>query len=460
MRPSDIPRTTSFRLALLFLALFGAASLVLFGFLYWQTVVYLGSRTDEWLDRETAGFSTVAISSLAARLDSRAGTAVSAQRPFALFDASGAHLAGNAIPLPTPNGGPLPGPPLDQPFDFALTVGGEMVWFRGMVHRMPSGELLLISQDVDEMNEFHEVLVGAMASGGVLVLIVGLAGAVVTGTGALRHIDAVTRAIERIVNGNLAERLPRQGSGGDLDRLVQVVNGMLDDIERLMHEVKGVCDNIAHDLRTPLTRLLAGLERASRRATSTEAYAAAVDEAVVEIKGVLDTFNALMRISEAEDGARRAGFTTLDLASVAADVVEFYDPLAEAKEIALVFETDGPASLAGDPSLLFEAIGNLVDNAVKFTPSGGRITVRAFHGTKGPGVSVTDTGPGIPMEEREAVQRRFYRAEKSRHTPGTGLGLSLVAAVSRLHGLALSIDDARPGCRVTLSQTGGTGLSS
>jgi signal transduction histidine kinase len=254
----------------------------------------------------------------------------------------------------------------------------------------------------------------------------------------------------------LAERLPTRGTAGDLDRLVDVVNGMLDDIERLMHEVKGASDGIAHDLRTPLTRLLAGLERAGRRAASVEEYATAIDEATVETKAVLSTFGAMLRISEVEDGARRTGFKTLDLAAIAADVTEFYEPLAEGKGVSfsLKDESGGSAKMAGDPSLLFEAIGNLVDNAIKFTPSGGRVTLRVFRENEKRGIIVTDTGRGIPAEECGAVLRRFYRAEWSRHTAGSGLGLSLVAAIARLHGLDLVIEDAKPGCRVTLRREG------
>jgi signal transduction histidine kinase len=280
---------------------------------------------------------------------------------------------------------------------------------------------------------------------------IGLAGAAVVGAGAVSRIDGVTRAIERIVNGDLSERLPGGGTGGDLGRLILVVNRMLDQIERLMREVKGVTEDIAHDLRTPLTRLLAGLERTRRRSLSADAYAVAVDEAIAETTGILATFSALLRIAEIEDGARRAGFRTLDLNDVAADVAEFYEPLAEGKGISLSLQRAAtPAEMAGDPSLLFEAIGNLVDNAIKFTPSGGRVAIGTFNGGDQVSVEVRDTGPGIAEAEREAVLRRFYRAEKSRRTRGSGLGLSLVAAVARLHGLDLAIGDAVPGCRVRL----------
>jgi signal transduction histidine kinase len=205
-------------------------------------------------------------------------------------------------------------------------------------------------------------------------------------------------------------------------------------------------------LRTPPTRLLAGLERVRRRAASADEYEAAVDEAILEIKSLLKTFQAMLRISEVEDGARRAGFTTVDLRQVGADAVELYEPLAEAKGISLSLacETAVTPEMPGDPSLLFEAIGNLLDNAIKFTPSGGRVAVRILHAEGDLGITVSDTGPGIAPEEREAVLRRFYRAEKSRHTPGSGLGLSLVAAIARLHGVQLVIHDAAQGCCITL----------
>jgi signal transduction histidine kinase len=233
---------------------------------------------------------------------------------------------------------------------------------------------------------------------------------------------------------------------------MHMINGMLEEIERLMQEVKGVCDSIAHDLRTPLTRLLAGLERARRRARSTEEYAAAVDDAVVETRGLLRTFTSMLRISEVESGARRAGFASVDLARVLTDVVEFYEPIAEEKGI-ILHAGPSAATMPGDSNLLFEAVGNLVDNAIKFTPAGGRVRARAFAEVGRTGVEVIDTGPGIPQEERESVSQRFYRAEKSRNTPGTGLGLALVAAVARLHGMELVITDAMPGCRVTLTRS-------
>src|SRR3954452_6395139 len=446
VRLSDVWYTTSFRLALLFAGLFSAASLLLFGFIYWRTIDYVSGEVDSWLSRETAGSIVMPAADLERRLNARVAAQPDGRRPITLFGSNGKWLAGNRETLPSPLS------PDDQPFRLTLQRGGEAAPFRAMVHRLPASEILLIARDMRDIDQFREVLLGALLSGGAVALLLGLIGAAIIGAGTLGHIDGVTRTIERIVNGDLSQRLPSDGRGGDIDRLIQVVNRMLDEIERLMQEVKGVTEDIAHDLRTPLTRLLAGLERVRRRAASPTAYDAAIDDAIIETKGILVTFSALLRIAEVESGARRVGFGTLDLNAVAADVGELYDPVAEAKRISLLLEPSakGTAETAGDPSLLFEALSNLVDNAIKYSPSDSRVTLRVFDTRDRIGLEVSDTGPGIPQREREAVLRRFHRVEKSRSAPGNGLGLSLVAAVAKLHDLHLAIEDASPGCRVVL----------
>ena len=446
VRLSDLRHTTSFRLALLFAGLFGSASLFLFGFLYWQTTGYVSGEINDWLSRETASRATTPVAELESELRARVSVDPDARRPIALFGADGSWLAGSNAILPTPL------PQMDHPFRLTLQRAGEPAPFRAMAQRLPSGEILLVARDMRDINQFRERVLEALGSGGLVVLLLGMTGSLIIGAGALGRIDAVARAIERIVSGDLSQRLPSGGTGGDLDRLIQVVNRMLDEIERLMHEVKGVTEDIAHDLRTPLTRLLAGLERVRRRAASAAEYEAAVDEAIGETKSLLATFGALLRIAEVESGARRIGFRSLDLNTVAADVAEFYEPLAEGKGISLSLssEADGDTVIAGDPSLLFEAVGNLVDNAIKFTPAGRQVTLHVFAASGRLGIEVSDAGPGIPEDERAAVLRRFHRVEKCRSTPGSGLGLSLVAAVARLHELDLEIDDAHPGCRVRL----------
>jgi len=372
------------------------------------------------------------------------------ERPITLFDPSGGRLAGSQLSVPSSIWASMP---FETAFRFVAPESGHTMLFRGMAHRRPSGDILFVARDMEAAHEFSEVLIRAFIAGGVITILLGLAGAAAVGADSVRRIDAVTRAVQLIVNGDLTERLPVDGRMDDLDRLAEVINGMIGELERLMHEVKGVCDNVAHDLRTPLTRLLGGLERARRRAASAEEYSAAVDEAIQDTRDLLQTFAAILRISEVENGARRAGFTDADLSAVLTDAVELYEPMAEAKQVRLqLLPADAPVVIRGDPNLLFEAVGNLIDNALKFTSSGGTVTVAGFDREGAIGFEIADTGPGIPVQERDAVLRRFYRSEASRQTPGNGLGLALVAAVVRLHGMDLEIGAATPGCRVTISR--------
>ncbi len=448
MRLVDLPRTTSFQLALRFLLLFGAASIALCGFLYWQTTYYIEAGIDDWLSHEQAVLAVVQSSTLVKRLEAHVVADPTLERPLTLFTADGTRLAGTHLAMTAAE---LTAVPMDSPFRFVFHQGAHPFVFRGLAHRRPDGDVLLVARDMEPSHKFVEVLTHAFIIGGLATTFLGLTGAAVVGFDAMRRLDGVTRSIQRIVGGDLSERLPTHGRADDLDRLVLVINGMLGALERLMQEVKGVCDNVAHDLRTPLTRLLAGLERTRRHTATAEDYAAAIDDAILETRDVLKTFAAILRISEVESGARRAGFTDTDLCEVVADAAELFEPMAEAKGVRLLLaSSDSPALMRGDPSLLFEAVGNLIENALKFTPQGGCVTVLGFARAGTVGFEVVDTGPGIQADERDAVLRRFYRGETSRHTEGSGLGLALVAAVARLHGMELTIRDALPGCRITL----------
>lgn len=440
---------------MLFLLLFGAAALLLCGFLYWQTNDYLSHRVNESLAEEQASFDDLSVSELRGLLTAHVAMDPHFERPATLFGADGHRIAGSTLGSPefqVPEFQVM-NQARDRAFKFDALQHGRTVHFRGLIHQLPTSQYLLVAQDMTGVREFNFLLLQSCLWGGLAAVMLGLAGAAMAGADAVRRIDGVTGAIQRIVRGDLTGRLPTRGDSGDLDRLAQEINFMLAEIERLMLEVKGVCDNVAHDLRTPLTRLLAGLERARRRGGSAQDHAAAVDEAIEEIRSLLKTFSAMLRIAEVESGARRAGFTNLDLSQITADVVEFYEPMAEQKGVVLSQSYDGAVAMHGNPDLLFEAISNLVDNALKFTPPGGQVGVRSFSNDDGLGIEVTDTGPGIPPDQREAVLRRFYRTEQSRHTPGSGLGLALVAGVAGLHEMAIQIADADPGCRITLIGT-------
>jgi signal transduction histidine kinase len=259
---------------------------------------------------------------------------------------------------------------------------------------------------------------------------------------ASRRLQAIRHAINRVIRGDLHERLPVHGRPDDIDEVVRAVNLMLDEIVRLMNQVKTVGDDIAHDLRTPLSVMRARLERglASRREPELRAT---TQQALADLDRALTTVTALLRISEIESGLRRAAFRTVDLAEICREVFEFYEPVAEAKSIAMRIDAPQPVPVTGDADLLREALANLVDNAIKFTPQGGTVEIVAK--ADGSLVRVADNGPGVAPGESEKIFKRFYRCAEHGGIPGHGLGLSMAATIAELHGFALRLDENRPG---------------
>ena len=276
-------------------------------------------------------------------------------------------------------------------------------------------------------------------------IVLALAAGTVASLRALARVGAVNRALERIMDGDLQKRLPAAGTFDALDQLAGSVNRMLDEIERLLGEVKGVGDNIAHDLRTPLTRLRSRLEGGMLRAESQAELAHVVERAIDDLDQCLSVITALLRIGELEGKQRRAGFAMVSLGEILKEAADLYAPLAEERGLTLVLQ-DGPDfRVFGDRDLLFEAVANLLDNAVKFSPDGGKVSLTL---EEGPTIRVSDTGAGIPPSEQEAVLRRFYRADPSRHIEGSGLGLSLVVAILRLHDFQLRMHRLEDGFAV------------
>jgi signal transduction histidine kinase len=267
---------------------------------------------------------------------------------------------------------------------------------------------------------------------------------------ALDRLSDVNRRILRIVAGDLRERLPTRGRNDPFDQLAVSVNRMLGEIEALIQEIAGVGDDIAHDLRTPLTRVRVRLERGREHAATLGELRTAVDQGIAGLDQSLAIITALLRIAEIEHSRRLEGFSEVRLAPLLREVGDLYEPIAEDKHVALHVEAGDEATVHGDRDLLFEAVANLVDNAVKFTPEGGRVELAMLRREGETVVRVSDTGPGISELEREAVTKRFYRSDKSRRTEGLGLGLSLVAAIVKLHGFRFSIA-AGPGCTAEIA---------
>jgi signal transduction histidine kinase len=320
-----------------------------------------------------------------------------------------------------------------------------------VTERLADGQMLVLGRTTEALEEVTEIVTRAMALAIIPALVLSVIGGTVLSRATLRRVEAVHRACRSIMEGHFDRRLPLRGGHDEFDRLAVIVNTMLNEIERLMTEVKGAGDAIAHDLRTPLTRLRARLERSVAAIEGDPPVKAALQKSLGDIDQLLVTVAALMRIAEVEQSRRRENFESVDLGEIVTVLTEFYQPIAEENGLAFVVDRHPTPSVEGDGDLLFEALANLVDNAIKFTPEGGKVGIDLASTPEGPIVQVWDNGPGIPKAERGAVLRRFYRVDRSRHLPGTGLGLSLVAAIVRLHSFSLALDE-RPdgGCRATL----------
>lgn len=312
--------------------------------------------------------------------------------------------------------------------------------------KVNDGRWLVLVRDNGSLFVVTRIILHALLWGLSLTIIPGIAGWYWLRRRPLKRIRAIQATAEQIVAGDLTRRLPLSQRRDELDMLAAIVNAMLDRIERLMHEVKGVCDNIAHDLRTPLTRLRAQLYRIRQQAGDDAPQAEAMEQAIAETDTLMARFRGLLRISELEDRQRRAGFVELPPQALLEELHDFYLPLAEDGEIALQLRLADPLpTLFGDHELLFEALANLVGNAIKFTPAGGRVRISADSDADGLHIAVEDSGPGIPEDERETVLKRFYRSEEGHKHSGFGLGLSIVAAIVDLHGYQLEVGESEWG---------------
>jgi len=322
--------------------------------------------------------------------------------------------------------------------------------FMARTRMMDDGRQLLVARHYSDLISNAKLMLRMLARGMLITIILGVIGGAWTSLATLREIEAINRAVRTIMEGDLSERIPITGRGGDMEVLVLNFNSLLDRIQALMAGVRQVSDNIAHDLRTPLTRLrnhLSSLEQHCKPENREE-----VQAMLAEADGLLSTFNGLLRIAQVESGHRRAGFASVDLVAIVRDVVELYEPLAQDKQqnLQLSVLTDR-LDIVGDRDLLFQAIANVLDNAIKYTPDAGHVRIVLRRDGQSGVIEVTDDGPGIPEEKYDKVFERFYRVEASRgQQPGNGLGLSLVSAVLKLHEGKIRLGRANPGLQVSL----------
>jgi len=420
---------------------------MLLGFVYWQTAAEMTRRVDQILLLEKIRLAVVQ----AIRLPDEIDKSVQRDRRqiyfYGLFTVDGRLVAGNVPQLP--QGLPVDGSIYEIRLP-ASNTQAQPIPARVLAIRLDSGNCLLIGHDVQQLIEFGEIMRRAFFWGGLLTILLGLMFGSALSFRPLRRVEQIQQACEFIMRGNIKERLPVSRHRDELDMLAAIVNRMLDEIERLMSEIKSSGDHIAHDLRTPLTRLRAVLYRVKQQLGDVPAQRAMVDQVIAEVDGLLLRFRALLRISEIENKQRRAGFQSVQLQEILEQAVNFIEPLAEDKSIHLSMTAMLVAPIQGDKELLFEAAVNLLDNAIKFTPAGGHVEVRLSQGVKGAQIDILDSGIGIRKNERTSVLNRFYRSGNDIQTSGYGLGLSIVMAIIKLHDFGFALGDALPGTRATI----------
>jgi len=316
---------------------------------------------------------------------------------------------------------------------------------------LEDGYSLLVASNLDRFQQLERLFGYGLLGCALAVLVSATLGGVLIRRALLGRVQRISQTTASIIEGKLSHRLVEPRDGDELQQLTRTVNRMLDQIEHLVTGVQDVSNAIAHDLRTPLSELRARLEELSVERPPGEETFAEIDAAIDDVDRVMGIFNALLRLAEIDSGSRRGGFVEVDLAALGAEVTEFYGPVAELKDIDLGFDAPEDLRVTGDPVLLAQALGNMVDNALKFTPVRGTIAITARRlDADTVAVVVADNGPGIPEHERTRVIERFYRVDASRGTPGVGLGLSVVSAVARLHGGGLTLEDNHPGLRATM----------
>jgi signal transduction histidine kinase len=444
-------RTNAFRMAALYLALFAASVLALLAFIYVSMAGFIERQTEATIRAEMRG--------LREQYDQRGLTGL-----VEVVQARSALPRGNSLYLITdpalePVVGNLDSWPANRdvrPSWITFSVesparNGEIDNVLASVSVLPGGSHLLVGRDLRDADAFRRRITTTLGWAALLTLGLGVAGGLFMTRNMLARVEAVNRTSARIIRGDLSQRVPLTGSGDEFDQLAGNLNAMLDQIERLMLGMRQVTDNIAHDLRTPLARLRARLEVTLLERPDVNRFGEALRETIAEADHLLGTFNALLSIAEAESGARRENMAVVDLAAIARSVAELYEPVADEKGVALRVETEEPGiAVQGDRHLLSQAVANLLDNALKYTPQ-GTVNVTLRRAGNLVRLEVSDTGPGVPADRREAVFDRFVRLEGSRSTPGNGLGLSLVRAVAKLHGGEVWLEDNAPGLKAIVT---------
>lgn len=447
---SRILRSASFRLPLLYAVLFILSAGALFTTVYWTATAAMQNDMAAVLRSEALQLAEVhrrsGLAGLANQITRRINFRTKGPIFYLLQAPNSRVVVGNLPGMPPVNGVIDFEPKQDSP-----EAEAERPKLMGFGLTLPDGAFLLVAQDSTRLADMQHAIVRAFAWASGLALLLAIAGGALLGTNFLRRIDTIARTSRAIMEGDLSARIPVRGTHDEIDQLIVSLNAMLARIQQLMDGLRQVSSDIAHDLRTPLGRLRQQLEDARERATTTADYQAATEAAIEEADALLETFSALLRIAQVEAGAQRSAFAAFDLSGLVKSLGETYEPVAEDSGHALEVAADDGISFTGDRQLVAQLLTNLLENALRHTPAGTKVSLRLEKTDGGFRLLVADNGPGIPAAEHDKVFDRFYRLDRSRSTAGSGLGLAMVRAIAGLHGLSIQLEDARPGVRVILS---------
>jgi signal transduction histidine kinase len=446
-------RSSTFKLALIAIGIFGAIVLTLFSYVYLSTAYYVRGRSDSAITAEQAilqrAYDRAGRGGLIAIIQQRISDEHFQNSLYLLADPSYSFIAGNLKVWPSDLGG-------SEGWQNFHVQGwkadaAHQPMLRAALKTLSNGDHLLVGKDIDDLDTFTGKIKAAFIFVIALIfLLAGVASVLVTRR-TVGRIEAINTTSRAIMQSGLDKRIPLRGTNDEWDRVAENLNSMLDCIETLMREVKQVTDNVAHDLRTPLARMRGRLEKAYHCRRDSEEDQALIGDTIANLDGVLRIFSSITRIAQIEAKAQRVAFRTVNIAEITRETVELYDAAAEEKGTHLSFVGDQRVCVTGDRDLIFDAVANLVDNAIKHGRAGGHVTVEVAESSDGDAIiSVADDGPGIPAAEHLNVFKRFYRLERSRRTVGNGLGLSLVAAVARLHGAHIEMLDNLPGLKLRL----------
>jgi signal transduction histidine kinase len=444
--------SSTLKLAFIYVIAFCAAIFSLLGYVYWSTVTYLYEISDRaiWAERAilAKAYEAGGRDGLLTLINRRLTDPYFNDWVYLLVDHSFDYVAGNVKHWPATLAG-HEGLATVAPGDWQ-SGAAERRPLRATYQTLPDGHYLLLGRDIRDIDRFGGNVTIGLVSAAVLFSILAAAAGISTSRRSVARIEAINATSRKIMRSGLGERIPLRGTGDEWDGLAENLNSMLDRIGELVETNRQVSDNVAHDLRTPLTRMRGRLERACNQQLDLSDYRCLVTRTISDLDEILTTFSSLLRISQIEARDRTAAFHDTDLSEIVREVVELFEPAAEEKAVRLQLSTKETVYVVGDRDLLFDAISNLVDNAIKHGGDRGEVRIAVARSANGPILSIGDRGAGIPIDERNHVLRRFYRLERSRNRPGSGLGLSLVAAVANLHGANIVMADNSPGLTIEL----------